>query len=115
MSTYCRGETVLKVSVACRKIDLKIETRGQCIELSHTECAQAPIPAKIVRDRSKILHTNKCILDNYLRLNIPDKAVEDSAVYAIQFAGNMCFVFISMNCVGNFYGYSLLPNILLLC
>ncbi|CAJ0843880.1 10318_t:CDS:10 [Entrophospora sp. SA101] len=56
-------------------------------ELSHIECAQAPTPAKIVRDRSKILRTNKCILDNYLRLNIPDQDVENSAVLAFQFAG----------------------------
>src|SRR2546429_408047 len=86
MSTYCRGKTVSKVSAACRKIDLKIETRGQCIELSHTECAQAPIPAKIVRDHSEILPTNKCILDKYLGRNISDQAVEDSAVFAFQFA-----------------------------
>ena len=90
MLTYCRGETVSKVSAACRKIDLKIETRGQCIELSHTECARAPTPAKIVRDRSKILRTNKCILDKYLGRNISGQAVEDSAVFAFQFAGKMC-------------------------
>ncbi|CAG8590631.1 9227_t:CDS:10, partial [Funneliformis mosseae] len=69
------GETVSKASTACRKIDLKIETRGQCIELSHTECARSPTPAKI------------CILDNILKRNISDQAVEDSAVFAFQFAG----------------------------
>ncbi|CAG8614951.1 1449_t:CDS:10 [Funneliformis caledonium] len=81
------GETVSKASTALRKIDLRIETRRKCIELSHTECARAPTPAKIVRDRSKILRTNKCILDKYLRRNLSDQDVENSAVFAFQFAG----------------------------
>ncbi|CAG8747615.1 2944_t:CDS:2, partial [Funneliformis caledonium] len=74
-------------STACRKIDLKIETQGQCIELSHTECVQLPTPAKIVQYCNKILCTNKCILDNILKQNISNQAVEDSAVFAFQFAG----------------------------
>ncbi|CAG8801774.1 27757_t:CDS:2, partial [Gigaspora margarita] len=95
------GETVSKTSTACRKIDLRIETREKHIELSHTECSKAPTPAKIVRDRSKILRTNKCVLDNYLRWDIPDQAVEDSAVFAFQFAVKMCLYYlVLMNSIG---------------
>ena len=80
---------------------MRIETRGQCIELSHTECARAPTPAKIVRDRSKILRTNKCILDKYLRRNISDQDVENSAVFGFQFAGKMyLYCSVSLHCIG---------------
>ncbi|RUS27115.1 hypothetical protein BC938DRAFT_483694 [Jimgerdemannia flammicorona] len=47
---------------------------GDNVELSHSECARLATPAKLIRDRSKCLRTNKCILDANLRHEISDKA-----------------------------------------
>jgi len=81
-----RGETVSK-STLNRKIDLRILTAKDDIELSHSEFARKATPVKIIKDRSKCLRTNKCILDTYLLRNLPEEAVEDSIFYGIQSAG----------------------------
>ncbi|CAG8487266.1 227_t:CDS:2 [Paraglomus brasilianum] len=44
---------------------------------SHTEC--------VVRDRSKLLRTNKCVLDHYLMEDIPANA--ETTVFDLQVAG----------------------------
>ncbi|CAB5358532.1 unnamed protein product [Rhizophagus irregularis] len=80
------GETVSK-STLNRKIDLRVLTAKDDIELSHSEFARKATPVKIIKDRSKCLRTNKCILDTYLLRNLPEEAVEDSIFYGIQSAG----------------------------
>ncbi|POG79258.1 hypothetical protein GLOIN_2v1765777 [Rhizophagus irregularis DAOM 181602=DAOM 197198] len=81
-----RGETVSK-STLNRKIDLRVLTAKDDIELSHSEFARKATPVKIIKDRSKCLRTNKCILDTYLLRNLPEEAVEDFIFYGIQSAG----------------------------
>ncbi|CAB4492199.1 unnamed protein product [Rhizophagus irregularis] len=80
------GETVSK-STLNRKIDLRVLTAKDDIELLHSEFARKATPVKIIKDRSKCLRTNKCILDTYLLRNLPEEAVEDSIFYGIQSAG----------------------------
>ncbi|GBC12744.2 hypothetical protein GLOIN_2v1765777 [Rhizophagus irregularis DAOM 181602=DAOM 197198] len=80
------GETVSK-STLNRKIDLRVLTAKDDIELSHSEFARKATPVKIIKDRSKCLRTNKCILDTYLLRNLPEEAVEDFIFYGIQSAG----------------------------
>ncbi|CAB4418077.1 unnamed protein product [Rhizophagus irregularis] len=70
-----------------RKIDLRVLTAKDDIELSHSEFARKATPVKIIKDRSKCPRTNKCILDTYLLRNLPEEAVEDSIFYGIQSAG----------------------------
>jgi len=57
------------------------------IELSHSEFARKATPVKIIKDRSKCLRTNKCILDTYLLHNLSEEAIEDSTFYGLQSAG----------------------------
>uniref|UniRef100_U9TAL3 Uncharacterized protein n=1 Tax=Rhizophagus irregularis (strain DAOM 181602 / DAOM 197198 / MUCL 43194) TaxID=747089 RepID=U9TAL3_RHIID len=68
-------------------IDLRVLTAKDDIELSHSEFARKATPVKIIKDRSKCLRTNKCILDTYLLRNLPEEAVEDFIFYGIQSAG----------------------------
>ncbi|CAG8527663.1 458_t:CDS:10 [Acaulospora morrowiae] len=81
------GETVSKVTNdSRRKIDLCIRTEDGTKELSHSECAREATFVKILKDRCKSLRTNKCILDKYLENNIPDEALEDTAIFGLQLA-----------------------------
>lgn len=82
----CRGETVSK-STLNRKIDLRVLTTKNDIGLSHSEFARKATPVKIIKDRSKCLRTNKCILDTYLLNKLPEEAIEDSTFYGLQSAG----------------------------
>ncbi|CAI2182899.1 7502_t:CDS:10 [Funneliformis geosporum] len=81
------GETVSAVSERRRKIDLRIVHKCREIELSHTECAKAPTRAKAIRDRSKCLRTEKGVLDKFLKEDLSDETVKDSAILGLQFAG----------------------------
>lgn len=88
----CRGETVSKATAEYRrKIDLRIVHKFKGIELSHSECAKTPTPAKAVRDRSKCLRTQKCVLDKFLEEDLSDNAVKDSTILGIQFAGELYY------------------------
>ncbi|CAG8678233.1 10935_t:CDS:10, partial [Ambispora leptoticha] len=80
------GETVFKTASACRKIDLKVVCHGRNLELSHSECARTTIPSKAVRDRSKCLRTNQCILNEFLRQDISEDDAENSVIFGLQFA-----------------------------
>ncbi|CAJ0884380.1 14102_t:CDS:2, partial [Entrophospora sp. SA101] len=79
------GETVSKATKS-RKIDLRVLTVDS-IELSHSECARAATTIKIIKDRSKCLRTNKCILDQYLMHDLSEDAVKDSTFFGLQLAG----------------------------
>ncbi|CAG8649105.1 9103_t:CDS:10 [Paraglomus brasilianum] len=79
------GETETKCASRCRKSDMRIVHQTRDIELSHTEYAQAPMPCKVVRDRSKLLRTNKCVLDHYLMQDIPANA--ETTVFGLQVVG----------------------------
>ncbi|CAG8509221.1 1437_t:CDS:2, partial [Funneliformis mosseae] len=83
--TFDGGETVSK-STLNRKIDLRVLTTKGDIELSHSEFTRKVTPVKIIKDRSKCLRTNKCILDTYLLRNLSEEAVENSTFYGIQSA-----------------------------
>jgi len=39
------------------------------------------------KDRSKSLHTNKCVLDQYLKYNLSGDSINCSAIVGLQFAG----------------------------
>ncbi|CAG8780847.1 1907_t:CDS:10, partial [Dentiscutata erythropus] len=81
------GEIVSQVTNdSRRKIDLCIKTEDGTKELSHSECAREATLVKIIKDRSKSLRTNKCILDKYLESNIPDEALNDTAIFGLQLA-----------------------------
>ncbi|CAJ0757360.1 5929_t:CDS:2, partial [Entrophospora sp. SA101] len=80
------GETVSRVALA-RKIDLQIIYRSGNKELSHSEAARSTTPNKVIKDRSKCMRTNKCILDQYLMHDLSKEAVDDSAVLGLQLAG----------------------------
>ncbi|CAG8598234.1 9217_t:CDS:10, partial [Paraglomus occultum] len=84
-----RGETETKCTStpACRKINMRIVHQAHNIELSHTECAQSPAPMKAVHDCSKLLRTNKCVLDKYLMENIPMDTYTETTVFDLQVAG----------------------------
>ncbi|CAJ0876614.1 8676_t:CDS:2 [Entrophospora sp. SA101] len=79
------GETVSRVALA-RKIDLQIIYRSGNKELSHSEAARSTTPNKVIKDRSKCMRTNKCILDQYLMHDLSKEAVDDSAVLGLQLA-----------------------------
>ncbi|CAG8798088.1 44046_t:CDS:2 [Gigaspora margarita] len=72
----------------CQKIDIRIVHRTKGLKLSHSECARAPIPAKVVHDRSKCLRTLKGVLDNFLKEDLTNEDVQDSKILGIQFSGN---------------------------
>ncbi|CAG8605364.1 11324_t:CDS:10, partial [Diversispora eburnea] len=81
------GESVSQVTNdSRRKIDLCIRTEDGTKELSHSECAREATFIKILKDRSKSLRTNKCILNNFLESNILDEALEDTAIFGLQLA-----------------------------
>ncbi|CAG8638268.1 4631_t:CDS:10 [Ambispora gerdemannii] len=81
------GETVSQVTNDSRKkIDLCIRTKDGMKELSHSECAREATFIKILKDRSKSLRTNKCILDKYIGNDLPDEALEDTAIFGLQLA-----------------------------
>ncbi|CAG8462094.1 2199_t:CDS:10, partial [Paraglomus occultum] len=80
------GETMFKTASARRIIDLRVVCHGQNLELSHSECARATTPSKAVRDRSKCLRTNQCILNEFLRQDISEDDAENSVVFGLQFA-----------------------------
>ncbi|CAG8579826.1 9756_t:CDS:10 [Ambispora leptoticha] len=81
------GESVSQVTNdSRRKIDLCIRTEDGTKELSHSECAREATFIKILKDRSKSLRTNKCILNNYLENNILDETLEDTAIFGLQLA-----------------------------
>ncbi|CAG8813075.1 14052_t:CDS:1, partial [Gigaspora rosea] len=46
------------------------------LELSHSECAGAPTPAKVVHDRSKCLRSLKGVLDNFLKEALTNEDVQ---------------------------------------
>ncbi|CAG8731132.1 15362_t:CDS:2, partial [Funneliformis caledonium] len=69
------GETVSKLTLN-QKIYLRVLIAKGDIELLHSEFAYKAIPVKIIKDRSKCLRTNKCILDTYLLRNLSEEAVE---------------------------------------
>ncbi|CAG8610488.1 2470_t:CDS:2 [Paraglomus occultum] len=82
------GETLSNAtSDRRRKIDLRIVHKVKKLELSHSECAKAPTPAKAVHDRSKCLRTLKGVLDNFLKEDLSDEEVQDSKILGIQFSG----------------------------
>ncbi|GBB97123.1 hypothetical protein RclHR1_02920008 [Rhizophagus clarus] len=81
------GETVSAISERRRKIDLRIVHKYKDVELSHTECAKAPTPAKAIRDCSKCLRTTKDVLDKFLKEDLSDETVKYSVILGIQFAG----------------------------
>ncbi|CAG8517130.1 4078_t:CDS:10, partial [Acaulospora colombiana] len=81
------GETVSQVTNdSKRKIDLCIRTENGTKELSHSECAQKATLLKILKDLSKSLRTNKCILNKYLKNDLPDEALEDTTIFGLQLA-----------------------------
>ncbi|RHZ75721.1 hypothetical protein Glove_212g51 [Diversispora epigaea] len=98
------SETVFK-STVCRKIDLRILTIDNNIELSHSEFASNAKLLKIIKDHSKCIRTNKCILDTYLMHNLSGEAVENSTFYGLQSAGLQ----------GQIFGIDLLDDGLYFC
>ncbi|KAF0501117.1 hypothetical protein F8M41_020136 [Gigaspora margarita] len=70
-----------------RKIDLRVLSTDNKLDLSHSEFACKATPVKIIKDRSKCIRTNKCILDTYLTHNLPKEAIENSTFYGLQSAG----------------------------
>ncbi|CAG8587124.1 4872_t:CDS:10 [Funneliformis mosseae] len=80
------GETVSKATSAGRKIDLQIKCQEGDMELSHSECARSTTRVKLIKDRSKCLRTNKCVLDQFLKHNLSEDMVENSAIFGLQFA-----------------------------
>ncbi|CAJ0835793.1 11474_t:CDS:2, partial [Entrophospora sp. SA101] len=75
------GETMSYVmSDCCRKIDLRFVHKAKGLELSHSECAKVPTPAKAVHDRSKFLQTLKGVLDNLLKEDLSDDEVQNSKI-----------------------------------
>ncbi|RIA87470.1 hypothetical protein C1645_827748 [Glomus cerebriforme] len=82
----CRKETVFKSILAGRKIDLQIITQEGNIELSHSKCARYAIRVKVIKDRSKCLRTNKCVLDQYLKNDFSENMVKNSAILGLQLA-----------------------------
>ena len=56
---------------------------------SHTEC--------VVRDRSKLLRTNKCVLDHYLMEDIPANA--ETTVFDLQVAGEVLYTAWQQRCL----------------
>ncbi|CAJ0903155.1 10456_t:CDS:2 [Entrophospora sp. SA101] len=81
------GETMSYVmSDCCRKIDLRFVHKAKGLELSHSECAKVPTPAKAVHDRSKFLQTLKGVLDNLLKEDLSDDEVQNSKILGNQFA-----------------------------
>ncbi|RHZ74337.1 hypothetical protein Glove_226g43 [Diversispora epigaea] len=68
------------------KIDLCIRTEDGAKELSHFEYAREVTILKILKDRSKLLRTSKCILSNYLENNLPNEALQDTAIFGLQLA-----------------------------
>ncbi|CAI2187739.1 19611_t:CDS:10, partial [Funneliformis geosporum] len=85
------GETVSKSTSAGRKIDLQIITQEGNIELSHSECARYATRVKVIMDRSKCLRTNKCVLDQYLKNDLSEDMVENSAILGLQLAGKALY------------------------
>ncbi|KAG9286892.1 hypothetical protein G9A89_012442 [Geosiphon pyriformis] len=55
------------------------------VELSHSECARASTPSKAVRDGSKCLHSNQCVLNKYLKKNILIDEAENLVIFGFQF------------------------------
>ena len=53
------------------------------IDLSHSECAQSMTPAKAVRDRSKCLRTNQCVLNRFLLQDIPEQELQCAGRFLI--------------------------------
>ncbi|CAG8625390.1 3081_t:CDS:10 [Cetraspora pellucida] len=85
---FSDGETLSNVMHdRRRKIDLKIIHKTKGLGLSHSECARAPTPAKVVHDRSKCLRTLKGVLDNFLKEDLSNEDVQDSKILGIQFSG----------------------------
>ncbi|RHZ83729.1 hypothetical protein Glove_88g17 [Diversispora epigaea] len=81
------GETVSKVTNnSRRKIDLCIKTEDGTKELSHSKCAREATFVKILKDKCKFLRTNKYILNEYLKNNIPDEVLEDITIFGLQLA-----------------------------
>ncbi|CAG8556278.1 6973_t:CDS:2, partial [Scutellospora calospora] len=80
------GETIPRPTVN-RKIDLRVLSIDNNIDLSHSEFARKATPVKVIKDRSKCIRTNKCILDTYLMHNLPEEAIENSTFYGLQSAG----------------------------
>ncbi|RHZ47141.1 hypothetical protein Glove_590g3 [Diversispora epigaea] len=81
------GETVSQVTNnSKRKIDLCIRTEDGTKELSHSECAQKATMMKILKDRSKSFRTNKCILNKYLKNDLPSEALENTTIFGLQLA-----------------------------
>ncbi|CAG8652744.1 4127_t:CDS:2, partial [Paraglomus occultum] len=99
------GETMSKVTSKSRKIDMRIVHRVRGIELSHTECARFPTPVKAVRDRAKLLRTNKCILDHYLMEDPTLASTDETVVFGLQFAGlNGQFIGVDLLDDGLYFG-----------
>ncbi|CAG8714443.1 9404_t:CDS:2, partial [Racocetra fulgida] len=69
-----------------RKIDLRVLSIDSNVDLSHSEFACKATPIKVIKDRSKCIRTNKCILDAYLMHNLPEEAIENSTFYGLQSA-----------------------------
>ncbi|CAG8796880.1 17599_t:CDS:10, partial [Dentiscutata erythropus] len=85
--TEIQRETVSQVTnESKRKIDLCIRTEDGSKELSHSEYAREATLAKIIKDQSKFLRTNKCILDKYLESNISNEALNDMTIFGLQLA-----------------------------
>ena len=68
---------------------MRIVHKARGVELSHTECARFPTPAKVVHDRAKLLWTNKCILDHYLMEDPMLASTDETVVFGLQFAGKL--------------------------
>ncbi|CAG8587558.1 9675_t:CDS:10, partial [Scutellospora calospora] len=80
------GETIPRPTVN-RKIYLRVLSIDNNVDLSHSEFARKATPVKVIKDRSKCIRTNKCILDTYLMHNLPEEAIENSTFYGLQSAG----------------------------
>ncbi|KAF0342992.1 hypothetical protein F8M41_016053 [Gigaspora margarita] len=80
------SETIPRLTVN-KKIDLRVLSTDNNVDLSHSEFAYKATPVKVIEDRSKFIRTNKCILDIYLMHNLPEEAIENSTFYGLQSAG----------------------------
>ncbi|CAG8445034.1 10882_t:CDS:10 [Acaulospora morrowiae] len=82
------GESILQVTNSSkRKPNLCVRTEDGTKELSHSECASKATMLEILNDRSKALRTNKCILDKYLKNDLPGEALENTTIFGFQLAG----------------------------